>query len=89
MLRLYFNRRGPLPWSVDRGPGTEEFTFKKVILQGRGRTVYTPLAPGEDPEAVPCAWIELDGGIIWSHVEDPAVAYVASLEPPNNTTRRD
>jgi hypothetical protein len=32
MLRLYFNKRGDRPWSIDSGPGTEEFTFVEVFV---------------------------------------------------------
>jgi hypothetical protein len=58
MVRLYFNRHGQRPWSVDNGPGTPEQTFKEVRLKAQGRVVYRPLAFGEDPAEVPQAWVE-------------------------------
>lgn len=61
MIRLFFNRHGDRPWSVDNGPGTPERTFKQVLTSALGKTVYRPLTPGEDPEEVPRAWIEYDG----------------------------
>lgn len=59
MLRLYFNRCGPLPWSVDEGPGTAQRLFVEVrIGVAQGRTVYEALTPEQDPNEVPCAWVE-------------------------------
>lgn len=29
-IRLYFNRHGELPWSIDKGPGTKELQFAEV-----------------------------------------------------------
>ena len=59
MLRLYFNRHGELPWSIDEGPGTPERQFKDIVISGvYGEAVYEPLKAGDDPQKQPCAWIE-------------------------------
>lgn len=38
-IRLYYNKRGPLPWSVDEGVDTEEKQVKEVlVLEVNGHT---------------------------------------------------
>jgi hypothetical protein len=62
MIRLYFNRHGDLPWSVDSGPGTKEFKFKVVRIAPGIRdvvTMYRPLLPDQNPEELPCAWLQI------------------------------
>lgn len=59
MIRLYFNRRGGLPWSVDEGSGTPEQLFARVAVGPvYGNTIYKPLNPDQDKNEIPCAWIE-------------------------------
>ena len=59
VLRVYFNRHGGRPWSVDMGTGTPESLFTDVVLShASGLTTYRPLKDGENPTEVPCAWIE-------------------------------
>ena len=59
MIRLYFNVRGPQPWSVDHGEGTPERTATHVsILRGGCFTKTRELKEGVDPEKTPKAWIE-------------------------------
>lgn len=63
MIRLYFNKRGERPWSVDEGPGTEERTFSQVsIFDAHGITRYDPAA-GDNKET-PTAWIEFPCGYL-------------------------
>jgi hypothetical protein len=57
-VRVYFNKRGALPWSVDSGPGTEEFqTGASVDIRLPSRTMFDPSA-GDD-ENTPTAWVEV------------------------------
>ena len=56
LIRLYFNRRGELPWSIDTGPGTEEIQTGAVVTLATGKTVFAPEAG--DNENSPTAWIE-------------------------------
>lgn len=59
MIRLYFNRHGDRPWSLDKGPGSTETTWKTVLFYDAiGHSVYKPLEVGQNPELVPKAWIE-------------------------------
>lgn len=55
-FRIYFNRRGVFPWSVDTGPGTPEYTTKKVwLVDVIGETVFD-LGAG-DNKNTPTAWV--------------------------------
>lgn len=57
-VRIYFNRHGELPWSVDAGAGTEEFQAKHILLHHlTGCAVYAPGAG--DNKTTPTAWIEV------------------------------
>lgn len=57
MVRLYFNKRGERPWSLDSGPGTTESTYAQVdIIGAAGVTRFEPNAG--DNEKTPTAWIE-------------------------------
>jgi hypothetical protein len=58
MIRLYFNRRCEKPWSIDRGPGTEESIFREVLVRAEGRTIFSPES-GDNLNA-PTAWIQFD-----------------------------
>ena len=59
-LRAYFNRRGTAPWSVDSGPGTEEFQTRNIWFRASsGVLIFNPAA-GDD-ESTPTAWISFDG----------------------------
>ena len=58
-FRVYFNIRGNFPWSVDTGPGTPEFTTKKVwLVDVIGETIFNPKAG--DNRHTPTAWIQID-----------------------------
>lgn len=63
MIRLYFNRHGDKPWSVDSGPGTQEQQFVEVCCRVGvlGITAYRALETGEDPAVFPCAWVQFPG----------------------------
>lgn len=61
VVRLYFNKHGKRPWSVDYGPGTEERTFQHVTVSWTGTTVYRP---GTGDDNTPCAWIEYQGAMV-------------------------
>ena len=55
--RLYFNKAGKLPWSVDAGTGTREYQTPMITLRAvPGRTVFEPKAG--DNKAIPTAWLE-------------------------------
>jgi hypothetical protein len=55
-FRIYFNVRGKFPWSVDTGPGTPEYTTKKVsLVDVIGETVFDPSAG--DNKNTPTAWV--------------------------------
>ena len=57
--RLYFNHRGPLPWSIDTGLQTDEYQCKHVIFDGvAGCTVYRPTVG--DNQETPTAWVEFE-----------------------------
>jgi hypothetical protein len=58
MIRLYFNKRGELPWSVDTGPGTKEYQTKQVAVLCSCLTKTRKLKPHEGPDEVPSAWLE-------------------------------
>jgi hypothetical protein len=62
MIRLYFNKRGGEPWSIDCGPGTPESTHGRVLIETDGRAVYDPKAG--DNQNTPTAWIEFPRGTL-------------------------
>jgi hypothetical protein len=56
VVRLYFNRHGEKPWSVDFGPGTTEYQTERVVVNDvSGYSVYAPDAG--DNKITPTAWI--------------------------------
>jgi hypothetical protein len=61
MIRLYFNRRGQRPWSIDSGAGTEERSFKRVDVETTGKTKFDPRNVGS--EDFPCAWLEFENAM--------------------------
>jgi hypothetical protein len=63
MTRLYFNRRGELPWSTDNGPGTPERRWRKVLVSAPGICVFKPDAGGD--ENTPTAWISFGDVKAW------------------------
>lgn len=62
LVRVYFNKGGPLPWSVDTGPGTEESNAVGIVMLGCGKTVFDPQAG--DNVKTPTAWIEFENMFI-------------------------
>jgi hypothetical protein len=66
LTRLYFNRRGKLPWSTDNGPGTAERNWRKVLISAPGICVFKPDAG--DNKDTPTAWI------VFGDVEERLVA---------------
>lgn len=62
-LRLYFNKHGDLPWSVDEGTLATERQFAKVLISTcvAATTVYAPI-DGVNTLDMPIAWVE------WEHV---------------------
>ena len=62
MVRLYFNKRGDSPWSVDTGPGTQEFTTQSVLFEAVGETIFDDRIPQNDEK--PRAWIEFKDGFM-------------------------
>lgn len=65
MVRLYFNKRGELPVSVDTGDGTREYSFQEVTLFGvEGKSVYDPISECMTPEDKPIFWIEFLDAIL-------------------------
>jgi hypothetical protein len=63
VIRVYFNKRGPRPWSVDKGTGTKELTFKSVSLQAaNGIALFDPKA-GDNLNS-PTAWIEFADAVM-------------------------
>lgn len=43
LIRVYFNKHGDKPWSVDFGVGTKEYTVKQIFLYSVfGHTIYAP-----------------------------------------------
>lgn len=56
--RVYFNRRGPLPWSVDSGIGTEEWRTRAVVILGcECRMRFEP--DQGDNDTAPTAWVDV------------------------------
>ena len=62
MIRLYFNKKCPKPWSVDSGPGTPESNFDRVLIETAGHTVFN--AKAGDNENTPTAWVEFTYGTL-------------------------
>ena len=63
VFRVYLNRRGDLPWSVDSGAGTTEITVKSFRLNGvYGESHYYPNAG--DNENTPTAWITISNVVM-------------------------
>lgn len=56
--RVYFNRRGEFPWSVDKGPGTTELQTKKVTFDRVSAEAHLDPSAG-DNERSPTAWFLL------------------------------
>lgn len=56
--RVYFNRRGELPWSVDRGPGTTELQTKRIVFERVNAEAHFDPSAG-DNERSPTAWFLL------------------------------
>lgn len=62
VVRLYYNKSGPFPWSVDEGGGDSEQQVKEVLIMGvNGHTREAACTP-KDPERMPAAWLEYPGG---------------------------
>jgi hypothetical protein len=56
MVRVYFNRRGPLPWSLDYGSQQTEVNVAHITINSTiGYTMTDP--HNTDPEK-PSGWIE-------------------------------
>lgn len=62
-FRVYFNRRGSLPWSVDAGPGTPEHQVKNVRIVGLTTESYFEAAAG-DNDMTPTAWFEVQNAVM-------------------------
>lgn len=64
MLRLYFNKRGDLPCSVDEGKGTPEQLYADVAIRNAWATThYDPTVT--DRENQPCFWLEFPSATIY------------------------
>lgn len=61
MIRLYFNQRGPEPWTLDQGPAGTKLNLSNsdanALLQHFGVEVKTNLSES-NPELEPTAWVE-------------------------------
>lgn len=57
-IRVYFNKHGALPWSVDSGPGTMEYQTEFVVTLVPGTSQYGPTAG--DNKDTPTAWFEYE-----------------------------
>lgn len=68
MLRLYFNKRGDRPWSIDQGTDTPEQTFVEVFVAVIGTTRFDPSHLGS--LAAPCAWLEFEDAKLRLHSSD-------------------
>ena len=80
-IRLYFNRRGQLPWSVDEGAGTHERLFATVAIGAVGGvTIYATLEPNQSPTETPCAWIEYRNcEVATSGSRDAPIGYILPI----------
>ncbi len=56
-VRIYFNKRGPLPWSIDYGDQTTEVNVKLIHIQSAGTAITCEDFTHQDPEK-PSAWLE-------------------------------
>lgn len=57
-MRIYFNKQGDRPWSVDDGPMTPEDTYPSIELHGvSGKFVYEEKAG--DNINMPTAWFQV------------------------------
>lgn len=63
LFRVYFNRHGRDPWSVDEGTQATERCVEGVVLCGcfwRTQTLTPVERSTIDPEFTPSAWIEVE-----------------------------
>lgn len=56
-FRIYYNRRGDLPWSIDEGSIETEQQFASLRLDGVDFTTFTDFTE-TDRENKPVAWLE-------------------------------
>lgn len=59
MIRVYYNRRGPLPWSFDFGTQDTEVNVASIRLEGVTATSNAD-PENRDPDK-PSAWLEIAG----------------------------
>jgi hypothetical protein len=62
-FRVYFNRSGELPWSVDSGAGTQESTVTSFKLNGVYAESHFDPSAG-DNENTPTAWITVSNAVM-------------------------
>lgn len=65
-IRIYYNRRGPLPWSFDYGDQESETNLESIVLDHVYATSHID-AENRDPEK-PSAWLEVEAAIV--HLTD-------------------
>ena len=75
-LRLFFNRHGELPWSIDSGIGTTEQYFRHVSIEVPCIAVYKP------ENKTPTGWLEVADATI-QLVSADVVRIVATKEDMN------
>lgn len=76
-VRLYFNKKGELPWRVDTGPGTHEFQVREVVIAGAvcGRTAEAQAVT--DPEHMPISWVEFTDAMVRFSADDACATIVS------------
>lgn len=62
MIRLYFNKRGQLPWSIDSGPGTTEKSYRTIHTIAHGVSRFRAGVPLSETE--PVAWVEFPRAVV-------------------------
>lgn len=57
LVRVYYNRRGQLPWSIDYGDQSSEVNLRAIQFSGVGHGHTNQDLTNRDPEK-PTAWLE-------------------------------
>jgi hypothetical protein len=77
VIRVYFNRHGTNPWSVDFGVGTKEYIAAQVIFHNiSGNTIYAP--DDGDNINTPIAFIVIKNSS-FTYYEDYNTIHIGSI----------
>lgn len=68
-MRIYFNKQGDRPWSVDDGPMTPERTYKEIRFLNVVGLFVSSLTAGDNINT-PTAWFAIDKPDDYTYVVD-------------------